>query len=251
MKRAAITVFLLLSAINACADDAPAFDRPGIAFAPSTVPRGGVALELGVPDFSHDASGGVDSRQFGFGAVARTGLTANLELQLGSALFNHLDQRDETGRRHENGYGDTNIGLKYALPSPNDHFTWAALGSVSFPTGARAFSGGTAQYDFGVTGKYDFSERISGVLYGNYTHVAGGNAYTVSPSAVVTLTKTIGLFVEAGFGFQRGQPDTVVAGGGLTWMVTPTVQLDAFTDFGANSSTPDVQAGFGVSIYFD
>ena len=42
----------------------------------------------------------------------------------------------------------------------------------------------------------------------------------------------------------------VVAGGGVTWMVAPTVQLDLSANVGLTTDSTDLQAGFGISMFF-
>jgi hypothetical protein len=41
-----------------------------------------------------------------------------------------------------------------------------------------------------------------------------------------------------------------VAGGGLTWMVRPNVQLDVYGLGGLTQSSTDLAAGCGVSVHF-
>jgi len=41
-----------------------------------------------------------------------------------------------------------------------------------------------------------------------------------------------------------------VAGGGLTWMASNTVQLDIYGLHGLTSRSTALQAGVGVSVYF-
>jgi hypothetical protein len=55
--------------------------------------------------------------------------------------------------------------------------------------------------------------------------------------------------VELGYFHVPGRPDSTVAGGGLAWMVTPTVQLDLSVDVGVTAHAPDAQGGFGVSKF--
>ena len=66
------------------------------------------------------------------------------------------------------------------------------------------------------------------------------------------MADSVGAYVEAGyqFGSARDQTDNAVAGGGLTWMVTPAVQLDAYGLVGLTRSSTDLAAGLGVSIFF-
>jgi len=72
----------------------------------------------------------------------------------------------------------------------------------------------------------------------------------VSPSWSVALAESVGAYVEAGyqFGSAQDQKDNVVAGGGLTWMVTPVVQLDAYGLVGLTRSSTDLAAGLGMSV---
>ena len=74
----------------------------------------------------------------------------------------------------------------------------------------------------------------------------------MSPSWGIPLAESVGAFIEAGyqFGSARDQTDNAVAGGGLMWMVTPVVQLDAYGLIGLTHSSTDLAAGLGVSIFF-
>jgi hypothetical protein len=65
------------------------------------------------------------------------------------------------------------------------------------------------------------------------------------------MTDTVSAFLEAGFTHTKGEPSTSVAGAGITWMVAQRVQLDASFDLGLDSNSPDLQAGLGVSFYFE
>ena len=42
----------------------------------------------------------------------------------------------------------------------------------------------------------------------------------------------------------------MIAGGGLAWMITPRVQLDAGLDRRLGGAAPEWQTNLGVSIYF-
>ena len=66
MRLPVALVLLLIASPALAQDDAdtPSFDRPGIGFSPSTLPRGSVALEWGLPSLERDrdADGGADDR---------------------------------------------------------------------------------------------------------------------------------------------------------------------------------------------
>ena len=59
MKRALfIAAVVAACAAPACRADAPAFDRPGLAFAPAVLPQGSFDWEQGLPDVERDRSDG-------------------------------------------------------------------------------------------------------------------------------------------------------------------------------------------------
>lgn len=129
--------------VHAQDDDAgtPAFDRPGIGFSTSTLPSGGVALELGLPSLQRDRDdAGVLATRYSTDINLRVGVSEYIELQAFSTPWNHLRT--------------------------------------------------------------------------------------------------------------DGQPSTAIAGAGVTWMVAPTVQLDASFDVGLDDASPDLLAGLGVAFYF-
>ncbi|MCF5930793.1 transporter, partial [Xanthomonas perforans] len=95
------------------ADDAPAFDRPGIPFAAEALQPGAFAWEQGLPDASTDRSDGQRTTQYTADTLLRLGLFQNVELQLGSDSYNW----QHGGGVRVRGGGDSSVGLKVALPS--------------------------------------------------------------------------------------------------------------------------------------
>lgn len=244
-------IALAMAPVARADTDTPAFDRPGIAFSTGTLPRGGVAWEQGLPDFQRNRDDGVRTTELDANTNLRIGLSERVEVQLSGSLYSHLRVRSPTGTTTDHGGGDTGVALKIALPSSSQRFSWAVLGGVTFDTGTRAFSAGDNQYALGTTLAYDFSDTVSGDLYLNVSRLDGVDTYAWSPAVNVALGDRWGAYVEAGFQRTEGQATTAVAGGGVTWMATPRVQLDLSLDAGLDDRSPDVQGGFGVSVYFD
>jgi hypothetical protein len=234
-------------------EDAPAFDRPGLGFSASSLPRGGVALELGLPDYERDRDDdGTRTTQYGSDLRLRVGLGGNLELQAFGSPGNRLREAPRNApSTTTHGAGDSGIALKFALPLNTDRHALALLASSSFHTGSRSFGEGGTQHEFGASYEYELNDRWSTALYANATRGAGEDAFTWSPSLNLAATDTLSAFLEAGFTHTNGEPSTSVAGGGLAWMVTRRTQLDASIDLGLDRNSPDVQAGLGVSFYFD
>lgn len=253
---AAVAVALTVATAPATAQtsestEPPSFDRPGISFSTDTLPRGAFAWEQGLPDFERNDDGGNRSRLYSANTNLRLGLSERVELQLASSAYNRLSERDGDGRHSRHGAGDTGLAVKVALPSSHEAFSWAVLGGVTAASGDREFSNGATQYTLGTTLGYDFNERLAGALYFNLDRSDGADTWTWSPSLSFALGDRTAIYVEAGLSRSDHASTTSVAGGGITWMATPRVQLDASFDVGLDRGSPDLQGGLGASFYFD
>ena len=142
--------------------------------------------------------------------------------------------------------------MKVGLTSGEDSFDMALLGVVSVPTAARDIGLESEQYSLGATVGWSLGEQQSLALYANVDRLDGHSTWTVSPSWSIALAESVGAHVEVGyqFGSAQDQTDNAVAGGGLTWMATPVVQLDTYGLFGLTRSSTDLAAGLGVSLFF-
>ncbi|CAE1135079.1 transporter [Xanthomonas euroxanthea] len=225
------------------AEDAPAFDRPGIPFAAEVLQPGAFAWEQGLPDASTDRSDGQRTTQYTADTLLRLGLFQNVELQVGSDSYNWQHGGGERVR----GGGDSHIGLKVALPSQSDSFHWAALGSYSVPTGSPAFSDGYAR-ELGVTASWDLAQQRALALYVNYARDSDGHTWTFSPNYTFFSGEHFSSFVEAGF--DTGSEHSRVAGAGGAWQLPHAMQLDVSVLRGLTSESPDWQGGIGLSIAF-
>jgi hypothetical protein len=255
--RGVMAVMLLALAAPAWAQqdesETTAFDRPGLGFSASVLPRGGAALELGLPSYERDRDDdGTRTTQYGTDLLLRVGLGANLELQAFGSPWNRLREAPRNApSTTSRGAGDSGVALKFALPIDSDKHAVALLASSSFDTGSRDFTEGGTQYELGASYEYTFNDRWTGALYANATRGAGEDEFSWSPSVNLAMTDTLSAFLEAGFTHTKGEPSTSVAGAGITWMVAQRVQLDASFDLGLDSNSPDLQAGLGVSFYFE
>lgn len=228
----------------------PAFDRPGIAFSVTTLPVGSVAWEQGLPDLSRDRSDGVTQTSYSAGSLLRVALAERVELQFGHSAFNLLRSHGAGESLRERGVGDTSFALKVALPALGPNLEWALLGSTTLATGDAAFSAGETSYALGATVEWALDEHRALAFYANAQTLEGETTLSFSPSYSVALNDSVGVFAEAGYTRTRHLPDDVIAGGGVTWMVAPRVQLDLSANVGLTSDSTDLQAGFGVSVFF-
>lgn len=229
--------------------DTPAFDRPGIAFSTSTIPRGSLAIELGVPDFVHDTSGGSTSTTWRLDTNFRTGLSRAIELELAEPVFNY--DHTDYGQRSTSatGFGDTTLSLKAALPSRSPGFSWATLASATFVDGAKAFTNGSTQYQIAISMTERLDDTYTAGFYVLLNDAAGSSGYTLSPNFNFTAGPTVSGYFEAAYSHESHSPDTGLAGAGLAWMVTPIMQLDLSFDVGLTHDSPKLQGGLGFSVY--
>ncbi|WP_077441937.1 transporter [Rhodanobacter sp. C01] len=230
--------------------DNPGYDRPGYGFTPVVLGTGDITVEQGLPDWSREQQDGVTSSQYSADSLFRIGIGGPLELQLGSSPWNSLRQTGAGTGYSRQGHGDTVLGLKLALPSPDQAFSWGLLGNVEFTDGAKAFRSNRRQYLLGAQFNLQADERNSLGLYLQDVRSGGIDSTTVAISDNYTLSKTLTLYAETALLHVPGQGSGTVAGAGLAWMLTPRVQLDAGFDRRLDGVAPTWQANLGVSIYF-
>lgn len=230
--------------------DAPAFDRPGFAFATSTLPTGTFDWEQGLPDLQSDSRAGVHSTLYAADTTVRFGLIETLEVQFSSAAWNRLDLRSARTSTRTQGVGDSGLALKWAPELANKDVSLAVLGGVTFATGDAAFTNGRPIYSAGATIARDLGAGRAVTMYANVNRSGGTNTWTLAPSFSFALTDQIGGYVELGRTFGGGASSTM-AGAGLTWLLHERVQFDIYERHGITSGSPDRQAGFGISVFWN
>ncbi|SBV35650.1 conserved exported hypothetical protein [uncultured Stenotrophomonas sp.] len=243
----------LLLAGAACATaqaaDAPEYDRPGIGFSTSTVGRGVVAWEQGLPDGSHDRSDGVTTTAWTADTLFRVGLGRTLELQLGADSWGGQRVRGGGVRESVQGGGDGGIALKWAPALATDGMTLAFKGGTTLGWGTAPLGGGETVRDIGATVAWALPAGASLALYVDRQWGGDGNGWLFSPSYGFALGGNLSAYVEAGYG--SGSQHMRAAGAGVTWMASPRLQLDASFLRGLDAGTADWQGGVGLALYFD
>jgi hypothetical protein len=247
---ALISACALLELTRLAAADTPAFDRPGISFSTSTIPRGTFALELGTPDFVHSSDAGTTSTLYSLDTNFRAGLSNTFELQLAAPVWNYEKAHSTGTSDSASGSGDLSLSLKATLPSGSEAFTWAALAGITFGTGEDSFTARSPLYKLGTAFALKLNDNYSSCFYVNVNYFNGSMSYTLSPNLNLAVSERLSVYGEVGYNHFSQALNTTMAGGGLAWMVSPTVQLDLSMDFGLTSDSPDYQGGFGVSKFF-
>lgn len=248
MRIAALVTLMLGAALPALADN-PGYDRPGYGFTPAVLAAGDITIEQGLPDWSRDRQDGTTRSQYSADSLLRIGLGGPLELQLGSSPWNSLRQSGGGSDITRHGHGDSQLGLKLALPSSNRALSWGLLGSVEFTDGARDFRNDHRQYLLGAQLNLQADEHHSLGAYLEDVRSGGSDSTTLALNDNYALTRTLALYVETALLHSPEQGSGSVAGAGLTWMITPRVQIDAGFDHRLSGTASQWQANLGASIY--
>lgn len=238
---------LLLATTAAQAEDAVSFDRPGIPFAPSALPRGGMAWEQSLPDVEIDRVQHTIERRYAASSLLRLGLGARTELQLSSDA---QVWRHDTGAAAQRGHsgGDSALGVKVALPTRDPRLSWAVLGQLSLPTGREDVGEGASVRMLATTLQWTLPDERAITVYADASASAGTHSWTVAANCTVVSGDHFTAYLEAAGG--HGELGTRGAGGGVAWMLGEHVQLDVSLLRGIGDDAPDWQGGIGVSAGF-
>lgn len=246
---ATLLVLGSLGGVPAARADNPGYDRPGYGFTPVVLGPGEVTLEQGFPDWSLTHQAGVSSSMYSADTLVRVGVTGPFELQLGGSALDYLHQSGAGTSVYAHGHGDTTLGVKFALPAVNRAFSWGLLANVEFTNGSSAFRNNQKQYLFGAQFNLQADERNSLGAYLQDVRAAGRDSTTLALSDNYSVSKTATLYVEGARLHSPDQGSGLVAGGGVAWLVSPRVQLDAGFDRRVSGSAPAWQVNLGVSVY--
>jgi hypothetical protein len=230
--------------------DNPGYDRPGYGFTPVVLGAGDFTLEQGLPDGSRDHQDGVSSSQYTTDTLLRLGIGGPFELQLGGSAYDTLHQSGPGLNDSSHGHGDTNLAVKFALPTTSKIFSWGLLASVEFTDGSKAFRNDQNQYLLGAQFNLQANDKNSLGAYLEDVRAGGRDSTTVALSDNYSVSKTFTVYAETAFLHAPDQGGGAVAGAGLAWLVTPRVQIDAGFDHRISGSASTWQTNLGVSIYF-
>lgn len=244
----ALSGLLALGAATTAQAGNPGYDRPGLGFTPAVLGPGAVTFEQGLPDWTRDRQDGASQSQYTFDSLLRIGLGGPLELQLGGSPYNHLQQRGSGLDRSSHGRGDSSIGLKLALPSANEAFSWGLLGSAEFTDGARDFRNAQRQYLLGADLNLQLNERNGVGLYIEDVRQGRHDSSTLAVSDSVAITSTLTAYAETAW--QHASASGTLAGAGLAWQPSSRLQLDGSFRHRLGGQAPEWSAGLGLAVYF-
>lgn len=256
----------LLTIPGAAAQTAPeaaelVTDRPDQTESAVVVPPGALQIELGA-SFARDEAGAarVESVELP-GTLLRWGVARRLELRF--AWPGQVEVESRAGRHRDelSGGGDPELGAKLALLSSatGAAFDLALLAHLSLPVGDEAVGSPRADPSIRLNGAHDLAPGLG--LGWNVGYAAASvedargdvdtlGRFLYTAALGFELSPRWGAFVEL-FGdlpASDAGPAAHSLDGGVTYLLTPRLQIDAFAGFGLSDAADDRFAGFGVSI---
>lgn len=249
-----IPAVLACASLGACASmgtrDALVSDRPDFTESAATIAPRHVQLESGTTS-SHEGAAVATS----FGEVlVRAGLSSKLELRVGGNSF----VRERADGVTTSGREDGSIGVKYAIVGEADGPSWRPAFSViahtTVPSGSTAFRTNHAQPEVKLIGAWSLSDRLGFSSNLNVARPHDGlrsfTEYAASASFGYAVSERVGAYAE-GFGFAPQDGSNLITryvNGGLTFLFSPDVQLDARVGTGRAVKAGDWFAGVGIVV---
>jgi hypothetical protein len=241
-------------------------DRPDFTESTSTVPRGHFQLEGGYT-FTYDHEDRTRTRAHTAPELLlRTGLLDNFELRIGWAGYTWMNEkapgetragRPITVEDWSQGGSDQYLGFKWKLVDQDGlRPDFAIIPAITVPTGGNGFSSGDVDPEIKLAWGYDLSQRwaLAGNL--NFAVPTGeeGRFFQTanSISLACALLDNVGSYLEY-YGFypnERSSDCAHALNGGLTWQLTPNLQLDWRIGTGLNEEAEDFFTGVGFVIRF-
>ena len=242
----ALLALLAVLATPGRAQGAISTDRPGLTFNPTVVPAGAFQVEVGTPQLS----------QFSVGTLVnaptqlRYGITPRLEARVFSTVYNSFSA-DGPGADAD-GFGDVEVGLKYQIltAAPGGTPNLSVIPTVVIPTGEDGFTVGDPVVNANVAAGFALPNAFGVTVLAGATIPTNDGANVNANLAVLlgrSFTPQFSGYVEAG-AFPTDGSTPLYGGAGLAYLVSNTVQLDAFFDAGLNDDAADLLAGVGVSF---
>lgn len=195
-------------------------------------------------------------------ALLRIGLNKIFELRVGVPGIAIENTDTETGSSTNRGLVDATVGFKVVIAEEKGAFPQTAfLGTLIVPSGDDEFTSDRLDPAF----RFTFSNTLSDKLSLGYNI---GGLWLTEPddegfldslsffdwtvALGISVTDRLGVFVE-GFGLAPIDSDarTITAiDAGVTYLLTPRLQVDASASAGLSSAAPDWTLGLGLSFRF-
>jgi hypothetical protein len=239
-------------------------DRPDTTESPYTVDVGHYQFELSLVDFTADTRND-DGVRTGSLAVApmllKAGILDNMDLQLGIDPYTRERQTDKTtnAKTTVEGFGDLTLRVKINLWGNDKGDTaLAIMPFIKFPTATGDLGNGKIEGGLILPLAVDLGNEVSLGLMQEFDAVRTDSSDRYSVDWVHTVTVgfpiagELGGYVEfAGFAnLSHSERYRGYADAGVTYGLTPDVQLDAGLRIGVTKAADDLGLFLGVSYRY-
>jgi hypothetical protein len=239
-------------------------DRPDMTESPYTVDAGHFQLELSVLDYTRDRGNdeGVTAESLAImPMLLKAGLLPNLDLQLGLDPYTRQRSKERASGAREDaeGFGDILIRAKLNLWGNDAGSTaLAVMPFVKFPTAGSGLGTGNVEGGLIVPFAVALDEHWSLGLMAEVDLVQSSDGQGLDVELLHTATvgrpivgELAGFVEYAGVLALEGDgPYRAFFNTGLTYGLTPNVQLDAGVRVGLNRAAEDLGVFAGVSLRY-
>lgn len=258
--RRCVTTAVCLLAAHAIADDAIVTDRPDFVESSVTVGKGHFQLETSIAG-EHNANGTMREDTLNTPTLLRFGFAPNWEVRLETDGYTRLHTRDSSLPSDETHYGmaDMSVGVKWhTLDGEGLRPSIGWLLHADLPSGADSLRGHAVRPSLRASFEWELPAQSSlGIMPGIvYDSRDDGHRYTAGILGVTvghSWTDRLRSFVEVA-ARQIASPanggNQVTYDIGASYLITPTMQVDAAAFIGANHQTPDIGWTVGLSVKF-
>lgn len=249
-------VATMILAGPALADDIPTFsaDRPGFAYGTSPVPTGYWQVET---DLANYTKLGNVSRVQTADPTIKYGITDSLDIELTTGGYIQQWSHSVGKTTTTSSYGNTTLGSKFNFLNSGD-LTASVIGSATSPTAKSGISNGQFEYGVYLPLSYNLPADFTITLQPQVQVLrnANNNGHNAVYAGVINVGHSIYGDLNGFAEVYRTLPSdhfTPVqysVDTGLSYMVTPTLQLDLGTNIGLNRDTPAMTVYTGLSYRF-
>ena len=254
LLKTAIIASMVIATSQMALAESFSFDRPGAGLGTAIVPKGHVAWEQSLPTATYDERrvDGVDQSQLTLqgDALFRIGVADDVELRVG--WDGPIWQRNKDGANDTeiDGTGDVIIGVKKAIETNDENFTWAVLAEANLANGDDEFTAEEEIYTVASAIGYNYSDDVSTGITMIYDYQDGDLAWSAIPSVGYSFSENVSGFSEYVYRKQESQHYESMINTGVMWMVNDRFQLDAMIGYSFNQQNPRFTAGLGFGYLF-
>ena len=144
------------------------------------------------------------------------------------------------------GFGDLGLGAKFELPTPHARLAFGLLVGITIPSGEAPFRSNRATTDVVLAASGELSPIASLAVNTGVVREGDRTHFIDAVSLAFRHSSRWGSYLEWAFegGESRG---THALDGGMTFLVHPTLQLDARVGTGVSPASDRPSFGLGVS----